>query len=308
MRIGIFGAGRMGQKRARAAASRSDVSLRFILDIDQAAARKIADEYGVSTAQEHVDLVIIATPPNSHFELARNALEHGQHVLVEKPLALSARDAEELRDLAHAKALVLRTGFHMRHYPAVKELKRLISAKTFGDDLFLRLSYGSRRPKGFNETWRIDPGVAGGGALFDQGIHALDLAQWLAPTPLEPTAASLSYGSFGKLIEGEANVELEGFGANARLNISWTRWRARFLVEARGNGRGAVIMGASSTTNYGPQSLTLDGTTTPYEDVNVWELELKDMFAEIAREPHVGDNGAAATILLERAYGLSRAI
>src|SRR5205823_1078918 len=84
-----------------------------------------------------VDAVVIATPIRTHYELARRALEHGKHVLVEKPLTASSAEAERLIALSESVGRVLMVGHTFMYNPAVETLRRLVQEHTVGNVLYI---------------------------------------------------------------------------------------------------------------------------------------------------------------------------
>lgn len=82
---------------------------------------------------EDLEAIVVSTPASTHFEIGKRALEHGKHVLVEKPTAISFRDAKELHALASRNSLVLMTGLVYRFHPAIVKLKKLLHSGMLGD-------------------------------------------------------------------------------------------------------------------------------------------------------------------------------
>lgn len=126
-----------------------------------------------------VDAVLIATPPNSHFSIAAEALRCGKHVLVEKPVTLNSREASALRALAMQVNRTI-TVFHNRRFDGDYLLvKQFISEEMLGPILFVNRSihrFGSGASfgvKSFHSEWRNEAEF-GGGALLDWGVHLID--------------------------------------------------------------------------------------------------------------------------------------
>ena len=92
-------------------------------------------------SSDRIDGVVIATPAETHGEIARRALEVGKHTFVEKPLSLDVAEAERLCDLAHARGLALMIGHLMQYHPAFLKLDELVRADTLGG---LRYIYSTR--------------------------------------------------------------------------------------------------------------------------------------------------------------------
>ncbi len=115
-----------------------------------------------------VDAVVIATPVPTHYELARNALAAGKHVLVEKPPAMRGAEMEELLELAQEHERVLMPGHLLLYHPGVQKLKQLIDAGDLGDVLCI---YGNRQNLG---VIRKDEN-----ALWSLGVHDLSVILYL---------------------------------------------------------------------------------------------------------------------------------
>ena len=140
LRLGIIGWGYWGPKIARNLESLSQVSVTMVADLDQHRLNSIiVDQAWIKTTtnfydvlQSDVDGVVISTPVRTHYRLAKEALLHGKHVLVEKPLTTSVLEAEELVTLAHQRDLILMVGHTFEYSPAVNELRRLVQSGDLG--------------------------------------------------------------------------------------------------------------------------------------------------------------------------------
>jgi len=140
VRFGIIGWGYWGPNIARNLASLAAVSVTIVADADPMRFRCEAPDHVCwrSTTnieevwQADIDAVVIATPAQTHYRLAREALLHGKHVLVEKPLTTSVAEAEELVTLANDLKLILMVGHTFEYNPAVVELRRLIESGELG--------------------------------------------------------------------------------------------------------------------------------------------------------------------------------
>lgn len=120
LKAGVAGAGVFGTHHARKYAQIEGVELVAVIDPDEARVGKLAEEVGakaftsLADALPHIDILTIAAPAAYHYRLAKDALEAGKHVLVEKPIALSTEHADELIALAEANDLVLQVGHQER--------------------------------------------------------------------------------------------------------------------------------------------------------------------------------------------------
>jgi predicted dehydrogenase len=151
--------------------------LAWVCDLDPDHLRPTAARYPGAKATEHyadllsddaLDAVVIATPVPTHFELAKQALEAGKHVFVEKPPAMHAVEMDELVRIAGERDLVLMPGHLLLYHPGVLKLKELIDAGELGDVLCV---YGNRVNLGIvrsNEN-----------ALWSLGVHDLSVILYL---------------------------------------------------------------------------------------------------------------------------------
>lgn len=189
LRVALLGYGYAGKTiHAPLIASTPDLDLVAICSSD--AAKVIADLPEVkvcATLQEllhstEVDVVVIATPNDTHFELARQALLAGKHVVVDKPFTLTATQAYELKALAEHKQRVLSV-FHNRRWDAdFLTLRAVIASGQLGKLQSLVSRFDRYRPE-VRARWREQQG-AGGGLWYDLGPHLLDQAVQLFGRPI----------------------------------------------------------------------------------------------------------------------------
>jgi predicted dehydrogenase len=159
---------------------------------------------------ETLDAVVIATPVPTHAALAKQALEAGKHVFVEKPPALSGIEADELAGLAEERGLVLLPGHLLLYHPAVRKVKELIDAGELGEVLCL---YGNRQNLG---KIRRDEN-----ALWSLGVHDLSVILYLVDE--EPSEAWAHGNAF--LTPGVEDVVFCYLrfpsGKIAHMHLSW---------------------------------------------------------------------------------------
>lgn len=192
LRVGVIGAGRtvqIGHAPAFSAlpnlyevvaiADRSPDALEHIgtlLDVPPAC-RYL--DYREMLLHERLDLVDIALPHAFHHEAAEQALLAGLHLITERPLALSLRDAEELLRLAEMRGRLITVLHFYRCYPPFREAIRLIRAGAIGTPFFIRCEgvTGGFGPgsEAFHPEWHGDLEIAGGGVWIDSGYHAVYL-------------------------------------------------------------------------------------------------------------------------------------
>jgi predicted dehydrogenase len=152
LRIGVIGCGYWGSKHARVLSSVEDVETVVVIDSDRSKLASICRSFpsiigftSLDEAIDHVDALIIATPPSSHTPLALRTIEAGKHVMVEKPMATTAADARAMIAAAHARGAVLMVGHTFEYHSAVWKLRDMVENREIGDLYYLdtaRLNLG----------------------------------------------------------------------------------------------------------------------------------------------------------------------
>lgn len=188
--FGIIGCGMISGFHARALAAIDGARLVGVYDPNSASMARAAEAYGVGTfdsmeamlACPEIDAVCVLTPNGLHAPIALQALAAKKHVVVEKPMAITLEDADRLVAASEAARLQLCVISQLRFSPAVQAVKRALEAGAFGKIVSASLSMKYYRDasyytgSGWRGTWAMD----GGGALMNQGIHGVDLLQYLA--------------------------------------------------------------------------------------------------------------------------------
>ena len=175
LKIGVIGVGSMGKNHARVCSELEDVDLVGVVDTDRTTAKRIAEIFNTNAFFDYkeiipkMDAAIVATPTSTHYKIAMDLLNEGKHVLVEKPICSSVKEAEELVKKAEKKKLVLAVGHIERHNQAVKFVKNALDKKRFGELIAL----SSKRVSNFPGRIR-DVGV-----ILDFGIHDIDVMRYL---------------------------------------------------------------------------------------------------------------------------------
>jgi predicted dehydrogenase len=168
------------------------------------AARAAADQLGWAEAhtdwraligRPDIQLIDICTPGDTHAQIAIAALDAGQHVLCEKPLANTLAQAQDMAAAAaRARTRGVRSmiGFNYRRVPAIALARQLVSAGQLGEIRQVRASYLQDwlADPAFPLTWRLQREHAGSGALGDLGSHIVDLAQYLTGQPVTAVSGS----------------------------------------------------------------------------------------------------------------------
>lgn len=124
--------------------------------------------YEAALADDRVTAVVVATPPSSHLELTLAALAAGKDVVVEKPPFLTSGDVDHVERAAAAAGRLVMVAENYHYKPLATALRGLVTSGALGDVRFVQVNALKRQA---TPDWRGDPALAGGGALFEGGIH-----------------------------------------------------------------------------------------------------------------------------------------
>ncbi|MCR9195555.1 MAG: Gfo/Idh/MocA family oxidoreductase [Hyphomonas sp.] len=247
MQWGMIGGGAGSQiGNAHRVSAHIDARLRLTagaLDVDPDAGKRFGMELGIDESraygnwqemlagelarEDRVELVTVATPNNTHYEIAGAFAAKGFNVLCEKPLTMSVDEAEKLRRTVDASGKVFATNFGYSGYPMAYQAREMIRNGDLGDIrvVFAEFAHGFHALGDDQDNprvrWRYDPAQAGVSSITaDCGIHALHMAQFMTGQKITEIAAHFDRGVVERQLEDDAflALRLDG-GAVGRL---WT--------------------------------------------------------------------------------------
>jgi predicted dehydrogenase len=189
--VGVIGTGFIGPAHIEALRRLPGVEVVALADVDDATAKAKADSLGVAhsygdyrrlLARDDVQAVHICTPNYLHFEMSRQALEAGKHVVCEKPLAVEAKEASTLVELAAKKKLVNVVHFNIRYYPLMRQVKLMVEKGELGDIFSVHGTYlQDWLYYATDYNWRLEPKLSGKSrAVADIGSHWMDLVEHIS--------------------------------------------------------------------------------------------------------------------------------
>ncbi len=230
IRFGIVGCGAIGHWHAKALQDLSGSRLVGVADgVPERAVEfgKVYDVRAFATpealfASPDVDAVCICTPSGLHAPLAIQACDAGKHVVVEKPLALTLADADRLLEAGRRNGTLIAVISQLRFSPAVRTLKEAVDAGRLGRLVMADLVMEYHRTQeyydlgGWRGTWAMD----GGGALMNQGIHGIDLLQYVMG-PVKSVSARIATLARRIEVEDTAAVVVE-FESGALATVQAT--------------------------------------------------------------------------------------
>ncbi len=223
IRICFLGCGKVARAHARRLRRHRDVQLAFASS-DPARAGALAAEldarwfegYGQALASDEVDAVFVCTTPDLHLPQVRAGLAAGKHVIVEKPPFPGTAELDQVTALAARAGRRVLVAENYFYKPLLARLRRLLADGVIGDVLFVHVNAIKRQVTG---DWRDDPARAGGGALYEGGIHWIDLVNNLGLTVSE--VRGFAPARRGPLERSMLVAFAFAEGATGSLSYSW---------------------------------------------------------------------------------------
>jgi predicted dehydrogenase len=174
-------------------------------------------------ASERMDFVTIVTPNFAHFAPAMMALDHGFHVVIEKPIAFTLDEAKQLHQKVQETGLTLCLTHTYSGYPLVKQARAMVADNVFGKIRKVWVEYPqgwlsklSEREGNAQAAWRTDPKKSGkAGCMGDIGTHAAHLAEYITGAEITQLCADLNAMVEGRMLDDDGNVLLQ-FSNGAR--------------------------------------------------------------------------------------------
>jgi len=204
--VALIGSGYIANYHARCLAEVDNVKIPVLCSIDGKSAKQLAAKYGIEevtdkidglTGRDDIQAAIIGTPNKFHAPYALEFMKNGKDVFVEKPMAVSASQGNEMTQCAQKNKRILMVGHMWRFDTEVNYVRDLVQSGKLGEIVKTK-GYGIHVNWG-PAGWFVDKDLAGGGALADMGVHAIDTVRYILgdPEPKEVYAKiSTSYGDY----------------------------------------------------------------------------------------------------------------
>jgi UDP-N-acetylglucosamine 3-dehydrogenase len=296
IKVGVVGLGNMGQHHARLY-SQLDCELVGVADTNAERAREIGEKYGTRYYSDYheliskVEAVSIAVPTTLHHQVAMVFLKEGVHCLVEKPIAFSLDESNEMIEMAKNKQVNLAIGHIERFNPAVVRLKQVVDEVALGKLLII-------------STRRVGPyipRIRDVGIVIDSATHDIGVVRYLIGR--EPVSVFSRVGSLKHTKEDHAIIVLDFVGTTACIEVNWfTPNKVRTLVATGSEG--------TAYLDYIEQDLILHNSqgarVADLQKAEPLKLELEDFLESVVagKEPAVG--GAEGRAILKVALESSR--
>ena len=296
----IVGAGKIGSIRAKVIKKLSPKSNLYIFDNNLDKAKALAEKVNGKVVHsltnelknKNIQAVIIAVINKNTKNICISAIKNKKHVLCEKPMGRSFKEALEIYKTVEKFKVKFKCGFNHRYHPAIQEAYKLCSQKKIGNLLFIRGTYGHGGRKGYDKEWRAKKSLSGGGELLDQGSHLIDLCHWFFGFEKIKKVYCITKTMFWNMeVDDNAFALFETTkGKVAQIHASWTQWKNLFKFEIYGTHGAIEINGLGKS--YGTETLRLFKRKIPGKPPEItekrftgydksWELEWLDFLRAI---------------------------
>jgi len=299
VRFGFIGAGQIAYYAAESVLRHPHAKLVAIQDLHLERLKTLQKKHSLEFAHEtvedllankSVDAVYIAVPNKFHIPLTIQALEAGKHVILEKPFAMNAQEAEKAIAVAEKAGLVLTVGMNQRFTSDSQKIKQLVEQGVLGEIYHAKAHWMRRTGIPKLGTWFGNKEVAGGGSLYDIGVHMLDLCLYTINNFEPVSVVGATYTKFGNrgLGEGgwglsdrsETAFDVDDFssafirfanGATVTLDTSWA------CHQATNNSENVQVFGTEAGATLRPARLFRGSAGLPatYEIVDELKVALK---------------------------------
>ena len=230
VKVGIIGTGGISNAHMGGYKAIPDrVEMTAVCDIDEEKVKAYAERYNVPRwytdynemlAKENLDAVSVTTWNAAHKGAAIAALNAGVNVICEKPMAMNAEEAEEMKAVAEKNGKVLQIGFVRRYGEDAAMIKKFIDGGTLGDLYYAKATY--LRRSGCPGGWFGDKSYSGGGPLIDLGVHVMDLVRYLAGCPKPISAYGATFNNLGpdRASGAKSNLGYESKQNNSKFQFN----------------------------------------------------------------------------------------
>lgn len=228
MRVAVVGCGRIAQDHLQAFQRLKEAQIVAVADTNERQARSVATQFGCKPYGDYKSMlqaeqpqaISICTPPVTHAEIVLYALSQGVHVLCEKPLTIHLADAKKLLQAVKQTKLVLMMASKFRFVEDIVKAKGIIDSGILGRVILFENVFCSRVD--MRDRWNSKKEIAGGGVLFDNGTHSVDIARFL----LGPIATvQAQHGIKVQDIEVEDTCRVyfqSATGVMGTIDLSWS--------------------------------------------------------------------------------------
>lgn len=305
MKAAVIGAGYLGRFHAQKYAAMEDIDLVGVVDIDPERSSEVAGEAGsraftrIEDILGRIDLASVVVPTTLHYQVARQLLENGIHIMLEKPMTTTRQEAARLIELAEKNGLVLQVGHLERYNPAVVTLEERVTRPLFIE---------AHRMSGFKER-AVDVDV-----VLDLMIHDIDIVFALVKSDVKEIRAAgvpvltprIDIANVRLIFENGCTANLTA----SRISLKDLRrirvFQPGWYLSADCSERNNLIVTADKSASNPASSIRPEFLT--HEQVDVLDLELRDFVRSVKNGLHPRVGGTEGFKALSLALDINEAI
>ena len=290
---GVIGCGGIADRRTLPGMMLSDnAELIAVMDANKNAAESCKEKYNAKYAFDNIkDLlsideiqaVYIASPVFCHKEQAFAAADAGKDILIEKPVGLTAKEAEEIAAYCEKKGVKLGVGFMMRFHAYHQKMKEIVQSGKIGEIVSARAQLTCWYPE-MENCWRQDIKLSGGGALMDMGVHCVDLIRYITGLDVSEVAGIAGNQVFKYSVEDAGGIIMRlenGAVAYVDANFNIPDAAAKCKIEFYGTKGSIFAQGTISQVEGGEITVLCADSSAGYdasqnrEDIAPMEIEVE---------------------------------
>ncbi|MBR2916367.1 MAG: Gfo/Idh/MocA family oxidoreductase [Clostridia bacterium] len=274
---GVIGCGGIADRRTLPGMMLAkNAELVAVMDTNMAAAQACKEKYNAKYAFDNIEellaideieAVYIASPVFCHKEQAFAAAKAKKHILIEKPVGMSVKEAEKIAKACEKEGVKLGVGFMMRFHAYHQEMKKIVSEGKIGEIVSARAQLTCWYPK-MDNCWRQDIKLSGGGALMDMGIHCVDLIRYITGLEVKEVKGLMGNQVFDYSVEdaGGLVMRLEnGAIAYVDANFNIPDAAAKCKMELYGTKGSIFAQGTISQVEGGEIEVLCSGESGGYD-------------------------------------------
>lgn len=282
IKVALIGVGKMGISHLSILGANPNVDVVGVCDT----AKMVTDfltrygkfqcytDYQKMISETAPDAIFVAVPTKFHYAIIKDILSKKIHVFAEKPLCLTAAQAQELAALAQTQNVVNQVGYHNKFIGTFKEVKKIVNSGVLGKiHHFVGESYGPVVTKPQQSTWRSNP-TEGGGCLLDYASHVIDLINDTL-APVSSVKGSVLNSVFSTTVEDSVYALLElSNNLKGILSVNWSddTYRKMSTTITIIGTKGKIISDASELKVYLKEANVLPGYVSGWNVKNITDL------------------------------------
>ncbi len=274
---GVIGCGGIADRRTLPGMMLAEnAELVAVMDANMEAAKNCKEKYNAKyafdnyeelLALDEIEAVYIASPVFCHKEQAIAAAKAKKHILIEKPVGISVKEAEKIAKVCDKEGVKLGVGFMMRFHAYHQEMKKIVSEGKIGEIVSARAQLTCWYPE-MENCWRQDIKLSGGGALMDMGVHCVDLIRYITGLEVKKVSSFIGNQIFKYSVEDAGGIIMQlenGAIAYVDANFNIPDAAAKCKIEFYGTKGSIFAQGTISQVEGGEIEVLCAGETGGYD-------------------------------------------